>query len=82
MKQQQRQRRRTQNRRQWNTTGRNCGYRGIGNDEPLTPPREPTLAAGGSAERVAVYERRVSEGVGLYHPADGRKSRAGAVDLN
>jgi hypothetical protein len=39
------------------------------------PPPEPTNAAPGSAEKVAVLERRARLGVSLWHPKDALLDR-------
>jgi hypothetical protein len=61
--------------RRWNTTGDECGRRGVGTG---TDPRQgseldgnPTPTPAGSAGRVAEYGRRAAAGVRLNHPADG-----------
>ena len=47
--------------------------RGVGNFNGTAPlPAEPTDAEPGSAEKVAVLERRAALGVSLWHPADPR----------
>jgi hypothetical protein len=54
----------------WNTTGENCGYRGVGHSEPAVQPETPTHIRGGS-ERVAVYAARAVAKQRLFHPGDG-----------
>ena len=45
--------------------------RGVGNGRVDVPmPVEPTAAAPGSCDKLAVLEERASQGVSLWHPAD------------
>jgi len=45
--------------------------RGVGNGNLIVPmPGNPTMAAPGSAEKVAILEERARQGVSLWHPDD------------
>jgi hypothetical protein len=45
--------------------------RGFGNGNLVVPlPAEPTTAAPGSPEKVAILQERARRGVALWHPSD------------